>query len=136
METISATQQADASKTAPRHIAWITGASSGTAALALRLARDGWTVAVSARSVDELDSLAAESDGRIFPFPLDVTDKDAVDETVHAIECDHGDIDLAVLAAGTYFRDYAADFDSTLFRTMVELNLIGTAQCLERSCRR
>lgn len=114
-------------------LAWITGASSGIGrALALRLARDGWTVAVSARSVDELDSLATESNGRIFPFPLDVTDKDAVDGTVQAIERNHGDIDLAVFAAGTYFRDYAVDFDSARFRTMVALNLIGTAQCLER----
>lgn len=114
-------------------LAWITGASSGIGrALVLRLARDGWTVAASARSVDELASLAAEARGRIFPFPLDVTDKDAVEQTVQAIERNHGEIDLAVLAAGTYFRDYAVDFDSARFRTMVELNLIGTAQCLER----
>lgn len=133
METISITRRADASKTAPRRIAWITGASSGIGrALALRLARDGWTIAVSARSADELASLAGESDGRIVAFPLDVTDKAAVDQTVQTIEDRLGSIDLAVFAAGTYFRDYAVDFDSARFRAMVELNLIGTAQCLER----
>lgn len=133
MEKISTMQRAGASVTATRRIAWITGASSGIGrALALRLARDGWTIAVSARSVDELASLATESDGRIVAFPLDVTDKTAVDETVQAIEDQLGSIDLAVFAAGTYFRDYAVDFDSARFRAMVELNLIGTAQCLEK----
>lgn len=133
MEKNSTMQRAGASVTATRRIAWITGASSGIGrALALRLARDGWTIAVSARSVDELASLATESDGRIVAFPLDVTDKAAVDETVQAIEDRLGSIDLAVFAAGTYFRDYAVGFDSARFRAMVELNLIGTAQCLER----
>ncbi|WP_454288681.1 SDR family NAD(P)-dependent oxidoreductase [Rhizobium arsenicireducens] len=133
MEKISTMQRAGASVTATRRIAWITGASSGIGrALALRLVRDGWTIAVSARSVDELASLATESDGRIVAFPLDVTDKAAVDETVQAIEDRLGSIDLAVFAAGTYFRDYAVGFDSARFRAMVELNLIGTAQCLER----
>lgn len=133
MEKISTMQRAGASVTATRRIAWITGASSGIGrALALRLARDGWTIAVSARSVDELASLATESDGRIVAFPLDVTDKAAVDETVQAIEDRLGSIDLAVFAAGTYFRDYALGFDSACFRAMVELNLIGTAQCLEK----
>lgn len=115
-----------------RRIAWITGASSGIGrALALHLARDGWTVAVSARSGDELAALSAEASGKIFAFPLDVTDKEAVRAACTAIAADLGPIDLAVFAAGTYYRDYAADFDSERFRAMVELNLLGTAQCLE-----
>ncbi len=132
METISTTRRADASKAAPQRIAWITGASSGIGrALALRLARDGWTIAASARGVDELASLAAEGKGRIVAFPLDVTNGEAVEATFRAIGTDLGAVDLAVFAAGTYFRDYAADFDSERFGKMVGLNLIGTAQCLE-----
>lgn len=115
-----------------RRIAWIIGASSGIGrALALHLARDGWTVAVSARSGDELAALSAEATGKIFAFPLDVTDKEAVRAACTAIAADLGPIDLAVFAAGTYYRDYAADFDSERFRAMVELNLLGTAHCLE-----
>lgn len=115
-----------------RRIAWITGASSGIGrALALHLSRDGWTVAVSARSGDELEVLAAETGGSIVAFPLDVTDKAAVRATCAAISTDLGPIDLCVFAAGTYYRDYAADFDSNRFRAMVELNLLGTAHCLE-----
>ncbi|MBA3038428.1 MAG: SDR family NAD(P)-dependent oxidoreductase [Alphaproteobacteria bacterium] len=132
MGTINTTQRADASETAPRRIAWVTGASSGIGrALALRLARDGWTIAASARGVDELASLAAESNGQIVAFPLDVTDGEAVKATFQAIGADLGPADLAVFAAGTYFRDYAADFDSGRFGTMVGLNLVGTAHCLE-----
>lgn len=115
-----------------RRIAWITGASSGIGrALALHLARSDWMVAVSARSGEELAALSAEAAGRIFAFPLDVTDKAAVRTTCAAIAADLGPIDLAVFAAGTYYRDYAADFDSERFRAMVELNLLGTAHCLE-----
>lgn len=115
-----------------RRIAWITGASSGIGrALALHLSRNGWTVAVSARSGDELEVLAAETGGSILAFPLDVTDKAAVRATCAAISTDLGPIDLCVFAAGTYYRDYAADFDSDRFRAMVELNLLGTAHCLE-----
>ncbi|GEO85303.1 MULTISPECIES: SDR family NAD(P)-dependent oxidoreductase [Alphaproteobacteria] len=121
------------SEARPPRISWITGASSGIGrALALRLARDGWTVAASARGNDELAALEAASCGRVISFPLDVTDKSAIDATVEAIERRLGDIDLAVFAAGTYFRDYAVDFDSERFHTMVELNLVGTARCLER----
>ena len=44
--------------------AWVTGASSGIGrALALRLAREGWRVAASARSEDALDELAKEAAG-------------------------------------------------------------------------
>jgi len=115
-----------------RRIAWITGASSGIGrALALHLSRNGWTVAVSARSGEELEVLSAETGGSIVAYPLDVTDKAAARAACTAIAADLGPIDLAVLAAGTYYRDYAADFDSDRFRAMVELNLLGTAHCLE-----
>ncbi len=86
-------------------VIWITGASSGIGrALALRLARDGHRIAVSARSRDALEELSAEAsgEGSIHPWPLDVTDGNAVAAAVEAIERDLGPIDIAVLAAGTH----------------------------------
>lgn len=112
--------------------AWITGASSGIGrALALRLARDGYRVAASARSVDELQALARESGGSIHAFPLDVTDRDAVHRVMSEIETALGPIDMAVFSAGTYARESISNFNADQLRQMVELNLMGTAYCLE-----
>jgi NADP-dependent 3-hydroxy acid dehydrogenase YdfG len=112
-------------------VAWITGASTGIGrALAKRLAETGWTVAASARSADGLASLAAEMAGRITAFPLDVTDADACVASVEAIEAALGPIRLAVLNAGSYFPTTAKDFSVENFRKTVDLNLMGTVNCM------
>ncbi len=110
---------------------WITGASSGIGeALTRHLARQGWRVAISARSVDKLDILAAEFPDQVFVFPVDITDAAAVEQTVSNIEDRHGSIARAVLNAGLYvsidadvpqFEDYARTFD---------VNLKGATACL------
>lgn len=113
-------------------IAWITGASSGIGkALAERLLRDGYRVAVSARSADALAELASSHPGKIGVYPLDVTDPAAVKQVFAAVESEMGPVDLAVFAAGSYTRDYAKDFDSARTRQMFELNVLGTASCLQ-----
>ena len=113
-------------------IAWITGASSGIGkALAERLLRDGYRVAVSARSADALAEIASSHPGKIGVYPLDVTDPAAVKQVFAAVESEMGPVDLAVFAAGSYTRDYAQDFDSARTRQMFELNVLGTASCLE-----
>ncbi|MBL8582364.1 MAG: SDR family NAD(P)-dependent oxidoreductase, partial [Rhizobiaceae bacterium] len=60
-------------------VAWITGASTGIGrALARDLARDGYTVAATARDEDRLATLVDEAagfPGRIVPFPCDVTEE-------------------------------------------------------------
>ena len=112
-------------------VAWVTGAGSGIGrGLALRLARDGWTVAVSARSVSDLDSLAAESE-RIRVYPMDVTDRDAVFVGVQRIEAALGPIGLAVLNAGTYVPVSAKGFSAEKFGVNFTVNVQGTANCLE-----
>lgn len=113
-------------------IAWITGSSSGIGrALVQRLVRDGYTVAVSARSADALADLATSAPQHIRSFPLDITDKAAVATVAERIEATLGPIDLAIFAAGSYTRDYAAGFSSERTRQMFELNVLGTAHCLE-----
>lgn len=111
--------------------AWVTGAGSGIGrALALRLAREGWIVAVSARTAQDLASLAAEAHGRIYPFPLDVTNEERTLETIAAIEDAVGPLDLVVLNAGIYKRDSAAHFDARAFGVMVDVNIMGSVHCL------
>jgi len=116
-------------------IAWLTGASAGIGrALALRLARDGWRVAASARRVEELEALAAEARGaagEIRAFPLDVTDGQAVIACVAAIERDFGPIDLAVLNAGTHQPMSADKFSAAIMLRLLEINVMGVAHGLE-----
>jgi NAD(P)-dependent dehydrogenase (short-subunit alcohol dehydrogenase family) len=112
---------------------WITGASSGIGrATALAFARAGWTVAASARSAAALAALAGEpaAGGRIHPVVCDVTDRRSVKAAVEAVEAVHGPIALAILSAGTYEPDGAEGFSADRFRSMVEVNLMGAAECL------
>lgn len=113
-------------------VAWITGASSGIGrALALRLARDGYVVAASARNSDDLRKLASEAAGKIHAFVLDITDRAAVHRVMADIEMALGPIDMAVFAAGTYVRESINHFSADQLRQMVELNIMGTGYCLE-----
>jgi short-subunit dehydrogenase len=114
-------------------LVWITGASYGLGReVALQLAARGDRVAVSARSADKLKALAGEApEGCILPYELDVTDRQAVADTVARIEAEQGPIDLALLNAGTHEPISAGDFNVDTVRTLVELNLMGTANCLE-----
>lgn len=112
-------------------VAWITGASSGIGEqLALQLAKKGWTVAVTARSADKLEALAARSDGRIHAYPADLLDADAVARTVEAIEAAQGPIALAVLNAGIYISVNAEAPRFEDYQKTFRVNLEGTAACV------
>ncbi len=113
-------------------LALITGASTGIGrALALRLAAAGWTVVACARRAAALDETAAAAvAGRIHPWPLDVTDAAAVNRAVAGIEAKLGAIALGVLNAGTHRPVRAATFEPADFRALIELNLMGTVNCL------
>jgi NAD(P)-dependent dehydrogenase (short-subunit alcohol dehydrogenase family) len=111
--------------------AWVTGAGSGIGrALALRLAGEGWLVAVSARTEADLQSLAALAPDRIKPAVLDVTDEVAVAAATEAIEARLGPLDLVVLNAGTYKPLSVRDFSAAAYRKTVEVNLMGAVNCL------
>ena len=116
-----------------RQTVWITGASSGLGAhLALRMARDGHRLAVSARREEELRALAERSsgEGAIHPVPLDVTDEAAAARAVARIETEIGPIDQAVLNAGTHRPVDPRDLKSQDFRDLIALNLLGTVNGL------
>jgi NADP-dependent 3-hydroxy acid dehydrogenase YdfG len=113
-------------------VAWVTGASSGIGReVAAQLANAGWTVAISARRQEELETLAAAHTGKMLVVPLDITDQAAVDAAVARIRAETGrPIARAILNAGTYLRDTAPDFDVQKFKTQLDVNLLGTANCL------
>jgi NAD(P)-dependent dehydrogenase (short-subunit alcohol dehydrogenase family) len=114
----------------PQHgIAWITGASTGIGrALALELVADGWTVAITARSADKLDSLKAEiaaKGGKAIVAPCDVTDAAAMAELIAGVEAAHRPIALAVFNAGSYWPSDGKALDIDNFRKTYEINYFG-----------
>lgn len=116
----------------PMHgrIAWITGAGKGLGrALALELARRGATVAASARTAADLESLAA-CHPAIHPYAVDVTDERAVQAVVEAIRRDLGEIDVAVLNAGTHKPVTGDALAAEPFRQVFEVNVMGVVHGL------
>lgn len=118
-------------------IAWITGASSGIgAATALRLVKQGWIVAATARSEDKIEVLVHHVEifggsGRILNYPGDVTDAEKMAGIVGRIESEIGPIDLAILNAGVLMPDTSETFTAAHLREQYEINVFGTANCLE-----
>ncbi|MDB2584996.1 SDR family NAD(P)-dependent oxidoreductase [Alphaproteobacteria bacterium] len=109
---------------------WITGASSGIgAALALEMASQGWQVAISARRAADLQAIA-EQHANIHAFVGDVTDRQAMQATVEAVESQLGPIALGVLNAGIYLPTALPDFDATIFDRTFDVNLTGTINAM------
>lgn len=110
-------------------VAWITGASTGLGRqLALDLASEGYTVAITARDPERMDSMARDAEamaGRIVGFFGDVTDEKVMDRTVAAIEKQLGPIVLAVFNAGSYYPTHGERLDVYNFRSTFDVNLMG-----------
>jgi NAD(P)-dependent dehydrogenase (short-subunit alcohol dehydrogenase family) len=114
----------------PKHgVCWITGGSTGIGRqLALDLAGEGWTVAVSSRVEDPIEPVieaAAGLPGRILPFYCDVTDEAGMVATVDDIESNAGPIALAVFNAGVYIPMHGEALNLANFRKTYEINVFG-----------
>ncbi|PRY17586.1 SDR family NAD(P)-dependent oxidoreductase [Kineococcus rhizosphaerae] len=111
--------------------ALVTGASQGIGrAVALGLARVGFTVAVVARTARLLDELVEEivSDGgRAVATAFDVTDPAAVAAGVHALELELGGFDLLVQAAGRIEGQEVPpwEVDPAQVKAVLEANVLG-----------
>jgi NAD(P)-dependent dehydrogenase (short-subunit alcohol dehydrogenase family) len=117
-----------------RPVAWITGAGSGLGrAVALRLVADGYAVAATSRSQNDLDNLTAEQDakGAIKAYAGDVTDRLAMADIANRIEQDVGPIDLVFLSAGGYIPFPIEQFSAEKTMDTMRLNVGGVANVLE-----
>ncbi|MFI5983872.1 SDR family NAD(P)-dependent oxidoreductase [Streptomyces sp. NPDC051555] len=111
-------------------IAVVTGASSGIgAATARQLAGAGYHVVLTARRKDRIEQLAAEitAAGRLATaHALDVTDRAAVDAFAAFLE-QFPSVDVLVNnAGGAIGAEPVATGDPADWRTMYEVNVIGT----------
>jgi len=110
-------------------VVWITGASTGIGrAVAVKLARSGCTVAVSARSADQLQSLADEHE-TIHAYPLDVTNAEEAAGLIDRIEADLGPIDLGLFCAGTWDIVDIEDLAVAPIEKGIRVNYVGTVNC-------
>ncbi|MCR8549092.1 SDR family oxidoreductase [Salipiger sp. P9] len=111
-------------------IAIVTGAGSGLGrALALELARQGFTVVGTGRRAAALEETRAEAPERFHPLPLDVSDPRAVAEAIAGIRARHGAIALLINNAAVYPRRDFLDESAESFMDTVAINLGGTVAC-------
>tara|TARA_B100000941_G_scaffold96073_1_gene66842 strand:- start:15 stop:764 length:750 start_codon:yes stop_codon:yes gene_type:complete len=109
---------------------WVTGASSGIGkAVALRFAKEGWKVAVSARRVEILDELSKNQN--IFSYPLDVSNKDKVIEVFNKIKNDFNEVDLCIFSSGIYERQLEKQINIENIRKTFEINYFGVVNCIK-----
>jgi len=110
----------------------------GTSGINLGIARcfaeAGAAVAVASRSQDKVDAAVAElkqlgSDAR--GYALDVRDADAVAEALAAQAAEHGDIDVLVSGAAGNFPALANDISPNGFKSVVDIDLLGTFHVLK-----
>jgi len=119
----------------PAHgAAWITGASSGIGrAVALALARKGFTVCVTARNEQSLIALAEEaktSGGKIIPMAGDVTSSEDMDHIVTSIMAHHKALALVIFNAGIYLPVDVAHMKVETFQQTFDVNLTGVVNGL------
>lgn len=116
----------------PRRRGIIIGASDGIgAALARRLAHEGYLLALLARRTDKLEFLCNEinqtsNEYRVRAYSHDVTDYEKVPELLRRIVADLGGLDLVVFVAGVNYPPGGIDkYNVVNDRKMIEINLLG-----------
>lgn len=114
----------------------VTGAGSGVGrAVALRLAREGWRVALIGRRCEtlaETAQLAGEQAAALVPVPCDIRDSAAVARMAERVTAELGDVSLLVNAAGTNApRRSLAELSMFDYQDLLGTNLHGAYFCVQ-----
>ena len=106
-------------------IALVTGGGRGIGAnVARSLAADGWSVVVAARSLDQVEAVAAEIGGRA--LELDVSSPESVERAV----AEAGPVELLVANAGVGNQDGPTwELDPAAWWHTFEVNVLGVHLC-------
>jgi 3-oxoacyl-[acyl-carrier protein] reductase len=111
-----------------RQVALVTGGGRGIGAnIARELAAAGMRVAVSARTLEQVEAIAAEIGG--LAAVADVSVREAVDAMVAEVEQELGPIDLLVANAGVGLREVAWEVDPREWWHVFEVNVLGVHLC-------
>jgi 3-oxoacyl-[acyl-carrier protein] reductase len=119
----------------------VTGSSRGIgAAIAERLAHDGFTVVVNyAGNAVEAEALVAKIEatgGKAIPAQADVSDAAAVARLFDAAQAAFGGVDVLVNNAGIMKLATIADTDDALFDSQIAVNLKGSFNTLREAAKR
>ena len=122
-------------------VAIVTGASRGIgAAVAERLAKDGFTVVINysgdTKSAEALARKIEGNGGRALTAKADVSDPGAVRGMFDAAEAAFGGVDVLVNNAGIMKLATIADSDDAMFDRQVAINLKGSFNAMREAARR
>ncbi|MGO7922758.1 SDR family oxidoreductase [Rhizobium ruizarguesonis] len=122
-------------------VALVTGASRGIgAAVAERLARDGFTVVINysgnAAPAEELAEKIEQAGGKALTAKADVGDAEAVRHMFDAAETAFGGVDVLVNNAGIMMLSSLAEADDANFDRQINVNLKGTFNTLREAAKR
>ena len=110
---------------------WITGGSTGIGkALAIKFAKEGWNVAISARRENLLKEIS-NNNVNIYDFPLDVTNKSKCKDVFKEIENKFQNIDICFFSTGTWNPKKEKDIDVEQIEDVFKVNFFGTLNSIK-----
>ena len=117
----------------PPRTALVTGAGRGIGqSVAVRLATEGYRVALTARSADQLEETARLCRGETLVLPADMLDPAAPDAVVSEVERAWGPVAVLVANAGAGDSAPVARITDEVWQRQIDLNLTAPFRCLRR----
>lgn len=124
--------QSMAQRTSSSRHAVVTGGGRGIgAAIALRLATDGFRVSVLGRRPDALQALAAQQPDRLHAVVANVVDSAQVHAALAQARARFGPVQVLVNNAGQAESAPFLKMDGVLWQRMLDVNLTGTMLCTQ-----
>jgi NADP-dependent 3-hydroxy acid dehydrogenase YdfG len=113
-------------------VAVITGASSGIGeATARALTAGGYRVALLARRLDRIQTLAGELGDGAIAIEADITDRDSITAASQRVQAELGRVDVLINSAGVMLLGpFSAELSGD-YRRMIEINLLGAITTTE-----
>lgn len=115
-------------------VALVTGAGRGIGrTVAARLSREGYRVALTARSRDQLEETAAACTGETVVLPTDLTAPGAIEDLFAQVEATWAAPDVLVANAGAGTAAPLHETTDEQWAAMLDLNLTAPFRCIRRA---
>ena len=115
-----------------QRVIWLTGASTGIGeALARELTTTGVQLVISARDAQKLEKLSSELGQNCMAIPADISIKEQNIAAIETIIKHFGRLDTIILNAGINGYVERDDFNSSIFKKIIQTNFIGMIYGIE-----